>query len=57
MRYSLLLLSLLFTGLLFGQKKIIDHTAYNGWKKNENQLVSSNGKYVSFEINPHRGAD
>jgi hypothetical protein len=55
MRYSLLLLSFLFTGLLFGQKKIIDHTAYNGWKKNENQLVSPNGKYVSFEINPHRG--
>ncbi len=55
MRYSLLLLSLLFTGLLYGQKKIIDHTVYNGWKKNENQLVSPNGKYVSFEINPHRG--
>lgn len=55
MRTLFFFLSLLTTGLLFGQKKVIDHTAYNGWKKNENQLVSPNGKFVSFEINPHRG--
>jgi hypothetical protein len=55
MRTLFFFLSLLTTSILFGQKKVIDHTAYNGWKKNENQLVSPNGKFVSFEINPHRG--
>ena len=48
-------LFLLIAGIVFGQKKTIDHTVYNSWKKNEQQKVSANGRYVSYEINPHRG--
>jgi dipeptidyl aminopeptidase/acylaminoacyl peptidase len=39
----------------FSQKKVLDHTVYNSWKKNEHQLISNNGRFVSYEINPHRG--
>lgn len=34
---------------------MLDYTVYNTWKKNEHQLVSNNGRFVSYEINPHRG--
>lgn len=34
---------------------VIDYTVYDTWKKNEHQLVSTNGRFVSYEINPHRG--
>ena len=46
---------LLLSFIAFGQKKVIDHTVYNSWKKNEQQKVSMTGRYVSYEINPHRG--
>ena len=40
---------------LWGQKKEINPSIYNDWKKNENQIVSANGNFISYEINPHRG--
>jgi dipeptidyl aminopeptidase/acylaminoacyl peptidase len=53
---TVILLTCLSIGTsLFGQKKVIDHTAYNSWKKNENQQVSANGEVVTYEINPHKG--
>lgn len=55
MRTLLLFCFFLPFTLVFGQKKIIDHTIYNNWKKNEAQIVSNNGQYISYEINPHRG--
>ena len=48
-------LLLLFSFVAFGQKKVINHTVYNSWKKNEQQKVSVTGRYISYEINPHRG--
>jgi dipeptidyl aminopeptidase/acylaminoacyl peptidase len=41
--------------LLLGQKNEINPSIYNDWKKNENQIVSANGNFISYEINPHRG--
>lgn len=53
---SLLLVYLFFSfTICYGQKKVIDHTAYNDWKKNENQIVSNNGQFISYEISPLRG--
>src|SRR5690554_4856944 len=37
------------------QKKIIDYTVYNTWKSLKNESISASGKYVAYEINPHRG--
>lgn len=39
----------------FSQKKVIDHTAYNDWKKLEAQIISNDGNYVSYTIKPLRG--
>jgi dipeptidyl aminopeptidase/acylaminoacyl peptidase len=37
------------------QKKVIDHTVYNDWKKIEHQVISKDGQFVAYEITPHRG--
>ena len=42
------------TGLV-AQKKVIDHTIYNDWKKIDNALISANGRFVAYEINPLQG--
>jgi dipeptidyl aminopeptidase/acylaminoacyl peptidase len=51
--------TLLFVALLplfsWSQKKVIDHTIYNDWKKIDNALISANGRYVAYEINPLQG--
>ena len=39
----------------WSQKKVIDHTIYNDWKKIDNALISANGRYVAYEINPLQG--
>ena len=49
------LISLLVTFTTFSQKKVIDHTAYNSWKKVEGQIISNDGNFVSYTIKPHRG--
>ncbi len=36
-------------------KKAIDHTVYDDWKDLKNAVISDNGRYVSFEINPQKG--
>ncbi len=46
---------ILLSVAVIAQKKAIDHTVYNDWKSLSSSKVSDNGKYVSFEINPHRG--
>ena len=55
MRISLSFLFVITTLISYAQKKVIDPSVYNDWKKNENQIVSNNGNYVAYEINPHRG--
>ena len=42
-------------GFSFAQKKTIDHHAYSDWKKLEKTKISSNGKWVTYEINPLKG--
>ncbi len=37
------------------QKKIMDHSIYDDWKTLQNPLISNNGNWVSYEINPARG--
>lgn len=37
------------------EKKVIDHTVYNDWKSLKNSKISNDGKYISYEITPHRG--
>lgn len=37
------------------EKKVIDHTVYNDWKTLKSASISGDGKYISYEITPHRG--
>ncbi len=46
---------ILLSVAVIAQKKAIDHTVYNDWKSLKSSKISDNGKFVSFEINPHRG--
>ncbi|MDD2984149.1 MAG: prolyl oligopeptidase family serine peptidase [Crocinitomicaceae bacterium] len=54
MKY-LILLFICLAGTAFSQKKVIDHTAYNDWKRVGDTQISNDGKYVSYTIKPHRG--
>ncbi|MBP6089666.1 MAG: S9 family peptidase [Crocinitomicaceae bacterium] len=51
-KHVLLLLCILFVSGVFAQKKAIDHQVYAEWKKNENQIISQDGRYIAYEINP-----
>lgn len=53
---SLLLLIVLLSSIsLFGQKKVIDYQAFDGWKTLKNEQISPSGKYITYEIQPHKG--
>ena len=39
----------------FGQKKVIDYHAFDEWKTLKNEQVSPSGKYITYEIQPHKG--
>lgn len=55
MKISLTILSLLFLSSAFSQKKVIDHTAYDGWKTLKSEQISNDGNYICYEITPHKG--
>ena len=55
MKRFLTILFVVSITFVFSQKKIIDPSVYNDWKKNESQIISNNGQYVAYEINPHKG--
>lgn len=51
----LLCLFLLLPFTFLSQKKVLDHTVFNDWKRIENHIISKDGKFVSYTIVPHRG--
>ena len=51
----LLMLTVATFTLTAQDKKLIDHSVYNGWKDIKNPVISDNGQYISFEINPQKG--
>ena len=36
-------------------KKVLTHSVYDGWKDLARPLITDNGEWVSFEINPQKG--
>lgn len=55
MKFFLSLIFLSSTLFSIAQKKNLDHTVYNDWKSLRGSMVSNDGSFVSYEINPHRG--
>ncbi len=39
----------------FSQKKPLDHTVYDGWQSLGDRLISNDGNYLSFSVNPQEG--
>ena len=50
-----LVLFLFVTTNLFAQKKILDHTVYDSWKSIGERMISNDGKYVVYTVNPQEG--
>src|SRR5690349_19502428 len=56
MRFSLVaLIVLLFNLPVIAQKKVIDHSVYDGWQSIGERAISNNGKYVVYAVNPQEG--
>ncbi len=49
------LLFFLVPVLVLAQKRTIDPSVYDSWKKIENAVISNDGKSVAYEITPHKG--
>jgi dipeptidyl aminopeptidase/acylaminoacyl peptidase len=52
---NLLFVIFLLPFISLSQKKELDHTVFNDWKKVERSIISNNGNYIVYEINPHQG--
>src|SRR6218665_3967931 len=39
----------------FAQKKVIDHTAYNDWKRITESSISPDGNYTAYTSSPYKG--
>ena len=56
MRLFLLAAFLLFTfEFLLAQKKPLDHTVYDSWQSIGEKMISNDGKWVVYTINPQEG--
>lgn len=40
---------------LMAQKKVLDHTVYDSWKKIDRTNLSKDSRFISYEINPQKG--
>ncbi len=52
---GLLLLVFMVSALAQGVKKPLDHSVYDGWKELKNQVISNNGEWLGYEIDPQQG--
>ncbi len=55
MRYYLLSAFVLICTCAAAQKKPLDHTVYDGWQNIGERLISNNGKFVVYTVNPQEG--
>ncbi|MGL5318058.1 MAG: hypothetical protein ACRC9Q_05125, partial [Bacteroidales bacterium] len=44
-----------FSFALTAQKKPLDHSVYDSWKQIDKTVISGDGSFVSYEINPQKG--
>lgn len=56
LRFYVLFIACLYFQISFGQKKMpLNHTVYDGWESIQERVLSDNGKWVAFTINPQEG--
>ena len=55
-RYFLLSISILFiVNSGWAQKKSLDHSVYDGWQRASERVVSADGKWAAFTVDPQEG--
>src|SRR5205085_5918456 len=54
-KIKLLTLSLSACLFVYGQKKPLDHSVYDGWQSIGEKLLSNDGKWAVYTINPQEG--
>lgn len=55
-RYFLLSISILFiVNSGWAQKKSLDHSVYDGWQRVSERVVSADGKWAAFTVDPQEG--
>ena len=54
-RNLLTILSLLILSVCFAQKKPLDHSVYDGWQHIGERMISNDGKWVVYTIDPQQG--
>ena len=47
---KLLLAILLAPSLLFAQKKMLDHSSYDEWRRIDDRIISNDGKYIAYSL-------
>lgn len=55
MKKTLIVLFLILSASMAAQKKPLDHSVYDGWKSLSSSILTDDGRYVSYEINPQQG--
>ena len=55
MRIITVLTFLLFVTAISAQKQPLNHTVYDGWQAIGERLVSNNGQFIAFTVNPQEG--
>jgi Dipeptidyl aminopeptidases/acylaminoacyl-peptidases len=56
-RKNLIYASLFLAFSLSAQKKPLDHSVYDSWKNIGEQIISSDGRFVLYQIRPQQGDD
>lgn len=51
----LLWCGLSIAALSYAQKKPLDHSVYDGWKRINNQTITPKGEMISYEVQPQEG--
>lgn len=55
MKHNILFIFTFISFIAFNQKKVIDHTTYNEWKKIESQVISNDGNLIAYHVTPLKG--
>ncbi|MBL7738969.1 MAG: S9 family peptidase [Chitinophagaceae bacterium] len=55
MRSGIVLAFLLISTLIYSQKKPLDHSVYDSWQSVGEKMISNDGKWMVYTINPQEG--
>ena len=55
MKNLLLVFCCMISATTFSQKKPLDHSVYDAWQSIGSRMISNDGKYVAYTINPQQG--